>query len=341
VLLSPYFAEDHCFRLTSATPPDPSEIGLDFEPVAKTRHVEIRGTLWLDSASVELRTIRFTFVNLPVSLSPLDTLLGGRVDFARLATGAWILPSWSIRMPTPMRTRRQYSSFTGLPVGGGRTHWQLSTDWIRTTGGDLRSVTRNDSARTVLWQHPTGSVRIFATLPGAPDTPAAGAIVRLAGSLYAGHADVGGHVRFEQVMPGPYLFELTTPLEDAIEAAPPRIAVTARAGEVAEGKIVLEPLSQAAAEACGVRSLDKGTAVLAGRIALGSGDPAAKARVTVEWTGDERHTDTRDDGWFRICGVPTRTLLLVRASRGSELATYTLTLDAAEIVHPLTLRMTP
>jgi hypothetical protein len=45
--------------------------------------------------------------------------------------------------------------------------------------------------------------------------------------------------------------------------------------------------------------------VLAGRIALGSGDPAAKP-VTVDWTGDERHT-----------------------------------LDAAEIVHPLTLRMTP
>jgi hypothetical protein len=160
-------------------------------------------------------------------------------------------------------------------------------------------------------------------------------------AAYAGHADVGGQVRFEQVMPGPYLFELTTPLEDAIEATPLRVAVTARAGEVAEGKIVLEPLSHAAAEACGMRSLDKGTAVLAGRIALGSGDPAAKARVTVEWTGDERHTDTRDDGWFRICGVPTGTLLLVKASHGSELATSALTPDAAEIVHPLALRMTP
>lgn len=96
-----------------------------------------------------------------------------------------------------------------------------------------------------------------------------------------------------------------------------------------------------APEACGVQSLDRGTAVLAGRIALGSGDPAGKARVTVEWMGDERHTDTRDDGWFRICGVPTGTLLLVKASHGSELATSTLTLDAAEIVHPLTLRMSP
>ena len=341
VLLSPYFAEAHCFRLTSLAPPEPGEIGLDFEPAARLRHVEIRGTLWLDSASSELRTLRFTFVNLPIALSPLDTILGGHVDFIRLATGAWILPSWSIRMPTPTRTRRLYSSFTGLPVGGGRAHWQLTADWIRVSGGDLRAVRRNDSSAAVLWRHPTGTVRIFATMADSPGTPAPGAIVRLAGSPYAGHADIGGHVRFEQVLPGAYLFEVTTPLHDAIEAPPARVAVTAHANQVVEATVALEPLARAAAGVCDVRSLDEHTAVLAGSVSLGDGTPALEARVTVEWTGGDEHADTRQDGWFRICGIPTGKLLLIKASQGQSLATTALTIDPGVVVRQLSLHMSP
>jgi hypothetical protein len=280
VLLSPYFADAHCFRLTSAAPPDSGEIGLDFEPVGRVRHVEIRGTLWLDSATTVLRTLRFAFVNLPVSTPAGDTLLGGHVDFTRLESGAWILPSWSIRMPTPTRSRPNYSSFTGLPVGGRRAHWQLTTDQIRVQGGELRAVTRNDSARSVIWQHRTGTVRIFASAPDAPDRPAAGdVIVRLTGSPYEGHPDIGGHVRFEQVIPGAYLFEATTALQDLIRATPPRVVVTARPGEVVEGRVVLQPLATAAAQACNVRSLDRNTAVLAGTVSLGGGEGGGDRRV--------------------------------------------------------------
>ena len=31
------------------------------------------------------------------------TLFGGYVEFTKLATGAWVLPSWRIRMPIPIR----------------------------------------------------------------------------------------------------------------------------------------------------------------------------------------------------------------------------------------------
>jgi hypothetical protein len=339
VLLSPYFGEAHCFRLTSAAPPDLGEIGLDFEPVRNPRHVEIRGTIWVDSATTALRTIRFTFVNLPMSMSPLDTLLGGHVDFTRLETGAWILPSWSIRMPTPVRTRPAISSFTGLPVGR-RAHWELTTDWIRVQSGELRAVRRNDSTRAVLWEHRTGTVRIFAGAPDAPEKPASDAIVRLTGSPYAGHPDAGGHVRFEQVIPGPYLFEVSTPLHDLIRATPARVAVTARAAEMVEAAVVLEPLARAAAAVCKVKSLDKNTAVLAGTVSLGDAQ-VSRARVTVEWTGGDDHTDTDDDGWFRICGVPTDTLLLIKAGRDHAIATTSLTLEPSEIVHPLAIRLTP
>jgi hypothetical protein len=55
----------------------------------------------------------------------------------------------------------------------------------------------------------------------------------------------------------------------------------------------------------------------------------------------EAITFTKRSGWVRICGVPIGTLLLMKASHGSELATSALTLDAAEIVHSLAIRMTP
>lgn len=344
VLLSPYFTEEHCFRLTSKPAPraDSADVGIDFEPAGKTRHVEIRGTLWLDSASKELRSLTFSYVNLPVSLSPIDTLLGGRVAFERLTTGAWILPSWSIRMPTPTRAVRTYSIIRGLAgaetARGGR--WRLTTDYIRVAGGDLRAVRRGDSTAAVLWQRPTGSARIFATLSDKPDAkPADGAIVRLAGSPYEGHADVGGHVRFEQLLPGQYLFEVTTALHDLIDATPAHVAVTVAAGQVAEGRAALIPLATAAAEACGEQSFDRNTVVFGGHVMRADGAPAFKARVSVEWTGGEQHAVTRDDGWFRICGVPNGLLLMIKASGDGELATQAITVDAGEVVHPLELRM--
>ena len=312
---------------------------LDFEPAAKPRHVELRGTLWFDSTSTALRTLRFTFVNLPIKRPPSDTLLGGFVDFERLATGAWILPSWSIRMATPIRTRRMSPSFTTIAVGEGRSHWQLTADVIRVSGGDLRTVKRNDSTGAVLWQRPTGVVRVFAGSPDAPDTPADGAIIRLAGSPYQGRTDARGFVQFNQLLPGAYLFLATTSSLDLIGATPAHVAATARVGEVVDAKLRLPALAEAAATVCQVKSLDRGTAVLAGIVSLGD-SLVDKARVTVEWPDGEQHADTREDGSYRICGVPTGTLLMIKASRDNALATTTLTLDPSEIVHAVDLHLT-
>ena len=249
-------------------------------------------------------------------------------------------------MPTPTRARRTFSivrGLEGIPVGDTRRgRWRLTADFIRVAGGDLRAVRRGDSTAAVLWRRTTGTVRIFAAAsPDSKAKPAAGAIVRLAGSPYQGYADIGGHVRFEQVLPGDYLFEVTTPLHEAIEAVPAHVAVTARPGEVVDDRVVLEPLAEAAAMVCEVGSLERNTAVLAGHVVSGDGTAASKARVVVEWMGGDEHADTRSDGWFRICGVPTGKLLLVKASLDNRLATMAMTLAPNEVVHPLSMRMTP
>jgi hypothetical protein len=340
VLLSPYFSDEHCFHLANASAADSSLIGLDFEPAARPQHVEIRGTLWLDPMSKELKTLNFAFVNIPGTSA--DTLLGGHVDFARLTTGAWILPSWSIRMPTPVRTPtlQTFSSTFGPTTIRTRGRWHMSTDVIRVAGGDVRAVRRGDAGDSVLWRRPTGSARIVAMAPEGDQRPAAGAIVRLAGSPYGGYTDVQGQVFFEQVLPGTYLFEATTPLHDAIEAPADRATVAVRAGVRAEGLVRLKSLAQAAAEVCNVRELDRNSAVLTGHVLQGD-DPVAKVRVSLEWVGGDPTMESRDDGYFRFCGVPTGKLILVRASVGKLMATTTVTIPGGDIVQRLDLRLQP
>jgi hypothetical protein len=52
-------------------------------------------------------------------------------------------------------------------------------------------------------------------------------------------------------------------------------------------------------------------------------------------------TRSRNDGYYRICGVPRGKLLLVRAPVETYMVTQTLTLDAQGIVRQLDLRLKP
>ena len=341
VLLSAYFTEEHCFHV-AATSPDSSLIGLVFEPAARPRHVEIRGTLWLDAASKELRRLGFAFVNLPGIGD--DTLLGGHVEFARLTTGAWILPSWSIRMPTPVRNGviQTFSSGFGTTTTiRNRGRWHLTTDFIRVVGGDVRVVRQDNDEASVLWRRTTGSARLTAFVPtDTGPAPSVGALIRLAGSPYAGYSDLHGVVGFEQILPGTYLFEATTLLHDAVEAPLDRAVVTIRPGELTDALVKLKPIAQAAAEACQVSRLDRNSGVIAGRVLHGD-DPVGKVRVTLQWVGGDPTTETREDGYFRFCNVPVSKLILVRASFEKLMVTTTVTLSATEIVHPIDLKLQP
>src|SRR6185436_1397835 len=89
------FATTHCFRAVAGA--TDSIVGLAFEPAPRRRQSDVTGTLWINRVTSELRFIEFTYVNIPVQLRNLG--LGGRVDFKRLPSGAWIVSYWRIRMP--------------------------------------------------------------------------------------------------------------------------------------------------------------------------------------------------------------------------------------------------
>jgi hypothetical protein len=57
---------------------------------------EIKGTLWVDRKSAEVRRLEFRYVN--VSAEAEDHA-GGDLEFIRLRDGAWTIAHWEIRMP--------------------------------------------------------------------------------------------------------------------------------------------------------------------------------------------------------------------------------------------------
>jgi hypothetical protein len=72
-------------------------VGLRFEPAQRRRTTDVVGTLWVDRNSGQLRVLEYVYVGLPPELDAEH--VGGRLQFRRLSTGAWIVDNWYIRMP--------------------------------------------------------------------------------------------------------------------------------------------------------------------------------------------------------------------------------------------------
>ncbi|MGD8277038.1 MAG: carboxypeptidase-like regulatory domain-containing protein, partial [Gemmatimonadota bacterium] len=97
VLLSDGFVDTHCFRALRGRGETASMVGLGFEPNADRDLPDVAGTLWIDTATSALRYLDFGYTGVDYGLRTRE--LGGRLDFARLETGAWIVEKWWIRAP--------------------------------------------------------------------------------------------------------------------------------------------------------------------------------------------------------------------------------------------------
>ena len=99
VLLSPGFTAHHCVSDASVVRRDSTGtwIALGFVPRDRDTRSEIKGLIWIDSATSELRRIDFEYIRVPLP-APADSL-GGSVEFRHLASGAWIVSKWMLRIP--------------------------------------------------------------------------------------------------------------------------------------------------------------------------------------------------------------------------------------------------
>jgi hypothetical protein len=101
VLLSEAFLRTHCLEDARGGP------GLWAVGVRSARTlpgVGLRGTLWLDSATLALRRFAFRYERLPPTLRDLDAT--GEVRFETVAEGRWIVRAWWLRLPGAADTTR-------------------------------------------------------------------------------------------------------------------------------------------------------------------------------------------------------------------------------------------
>jgi hypothetical protein len=134
VLVADAFLDTHCFGVQESERGD-GLIGLRFEPVANLEHPDVRGTLWIDPSSSELRWLEYWYTRLPRAV-PRDAATG-RVEFTRLPSGAWIVQAWRIRMPVYTITSRQREP---VPFGPRRDFQQRTVTAIRERGGEVVTI---------------------------------------------------------------------------------------------------------------------------------------------------------------------------------------------------------
>jgi hypothetical protein len=318
VLLSDLFLEDHCFRLAPSS--DPERIGIAFEPIqARRRTPEIRGTLWVDRRSSELRRMEFRYANIARERAQYA---GGTSEFVRMANGAWVISQWEIRMPLLERRR------TGPRLGRhGPPTLQIHTAGVKINGGQLLSVRQGDDT---LWSRPP--MVLAGSVSDSASQPVAAARISLSGTSHAAVSDAAGRFTIADVITGAYTVEVRTPSLDSIGVVhESRLGFTDAA---AAFPIVVPSARQIAATLCSnspaMRAPGATRGVIAGRVS-GSGAPSSvrNTQVVAEWaegpagadsSADDatrrQRIETRSDarGMFRLCGVPIGVDLILRAA---------------------------
>src|SRR6185503_1999584 len=193
--------------------------GLAFEPAEQREIGDVRGTIWLDEKSFELRYLEFTYTG-QQDAGADSARIGGELRFARLPSGAWIVRRWFNRMP-------QFGRSVSPPVS--LSSQQTPTVLVRPVVFRLREEGGEVSAEGLrAYERPavlTGSVSDSA------HAPLAGAVVRLAGTPYAGVVAPDGTFRLDSLPPGTFDAVVEHPDYNRLGVAAARMDVSLKEGE--------------------------------------------------------------------------------------------------------------
>lgn len=310
VLTSNVFLEDHCFKLVNEKR-QPTMLGLAFEPSGDRKRVpEIKGTLWVDKKTSELKRLDYRYVNL--SQEQENAGAGGELEFARMSNGGWAITRWNIRMPVFEQVIRTAN------MGGNAVH----LGEIQVTGGELVLATRQRApGLDTLWSRPALSLN-GTVVDSASGKAIVGAYVSLSGTAIYGQSDDRGRFRIDGVLPGNYTLETRTPSLDAIGAV--NTTLVSFSDSTANIQVRVASAEQLVNALC-KRQLDPGTGMIVGR-AYSRGDTAARGTTVVaDWIdpnvadrqGRRMTVKADDQGTFRMCGVPTGYAVTLTASTES------------------------
>lgn len=324
VLLSSPFLYDHCFALVNESQ---GEIGLRFEPVPGRPVADVRGIMWADARTFELRRLEFAYTRLP--RVERAERVGGEVHFARLANGAWVVRRWSLRVP-------QFARQSSRGPGFRRSYDRPDPSAMRL---DVNKVIENrlienggiayvDHLRT--YERPATIRGDARDSTGAPLT---GALVRLAGTSYETPVDASGRFELDSVPPGLYRVEAFTDPIAALSIAAAEEDVTVHAGGETSVSLRAAGLDGLLARLCGGRAVAKGRSALRVVMIDEVGNvPDAGVALRLWWTEYVRErgvsrvvqqqldATTASDGSAVFCGLPVDVPLELGVALGPDRA---------------------
>lgn len=317
VLLSDLFLDSHCFRLQAPRRDRRDDlIGLAFEPVrltndGRTGHVDVRGVLWLDRTSAELRYMEYSYTNLPLDVSA--RYAGGQLEFRPLPDGRWIVWRWYIHMPKLERTRHIVTSGLG--------EWRTEVVQVQEDGAELLEVRPAGSTGTA---RATLRGIVFDSLRGGA---MAGVRVFISGTSFATTTAADGSYRIDSIPPGWYRASIIAPRLDTLLLDPPVRELTLSAGQDKRVDLAVPSLHTVSAQLCAAPIGDSSSVILG--VVRDSGVTAAETHVRAEWTEISKvatdrvrsqpiwsETMSSAGGRYSLCDIPTDKQLTVRASRG-------------------------
>lgn len=344
-LLSSEFLGDHCFRLRPGEGKRSALIGLQFEPARGRVQPDISGTLWLDRASAELRDLEFSYRNIPNLPSNVQSEdFGGRVEFHRMPSGAWIVQRWVIRMPV-LTDRGAFAAQADATIPGTamgrRERVQLSA--LREEGGEVIETIARGARRELGGE---GASVVGTVFDSTRMTPLRDARVFLDGTQFSARSGADGGFLIEKVPPGTYAVSVVHPRFDSLSVRPPTTTITLAAGSPAAARLAGPSTTTILERDCTPDERGPGMAAMRGHVhdAFNS-RPAIEAKVAVTWNRlesassrvvpvSQRVASTRTDsaGYYHLCGLPEGVRLTVNVTADDRKATpLQVLLSAGEI----------
>jgi hypothetical protein len=314
VLLSDGFTRLHCVSVAPEVRHDSTgtQVALTFAPRGRGSRPDIRGFIWIDSATSDLRRIDFEYVRISFP-APADSI-GGSVEFKHLVSGAWIVSSWALRMPRWRLLNRRNASVVldrYLEVGG-------SASVVRELATPGANVPRS-IVGTVYDSIARG--------------PLSGARVHIADLGREVIADSAGAFRFDSVGVGVHTVWADHPTLDALGLFSLGVRLDATAQAVTDVRLAIPSFATLWQRACGGDPGPRdGDGFVFGRVL--SGDSArtpSVATIQLSWDAPSAEGANKRDavqrtvradsaGNYAICRVPAQHTVTLTAIRGANSA---------------------
>jgi hypothetical protein len=316
VLLSAGFTRRHCISDFPDVRHDSAgtHIALAFVPRDRDTRPEIKGLIWIDGATSELRRIDFEYVRISLR-APADSI-GGSVAFRHLVSGAWIVSAWALRMPRfrVVDIRSAYAVLDGYVEVGG------TASVVR----DVATPGPNVPRRIV------GSV-----YDSLAHRPLAGAHVHLADLARDAVSDSLGAFRFDSVGASVHTLWADHPRLDTLGLFSLGARVDATPQALTNVMLAIPAFESLWRRACGSEPVPRGAdAFVFGRVVYDSARArTGGATVEVSWLGNARDsTITRaaesrrtaqsdSSGNYAVCGIPAQAsvTLSISGEQGSAI----------------------